>query len=68
MLDLKDARQRLKAFLLRQDIRYSGQANWGPKHVRWLADVVCPTPVQQMVFQEAVQTVSMRRVSARWSL
>jgi transposase len=28
--DLKDAKFRLKAFLLRQDIRYVGRANWGP--------------------------------------
>ena len=27
--DLKDAKFRLKAFLLRQDIRYVGRANWG---------------------------------------
>jgi transposase len=28
--DLKDAKFRLKAFVLRQDIRYVGRANWGP--------------------------------------
>ena len=50
--DLKDATFRLKAFLLRQDIRYAGRANWGPAHLRWLAEVVCPTPAQQIVFQE----------------
>jgi transposase len=42
--DLKAAKFRLKAFLLRQDIRYTGQANWGPAHLRWLAEVVCHTP------------------------
>ena len=62
MLDLRDAKQRLKAFLLRQDIRYTGQANWGPKHMRWLADVVCSTPAQQIVFQETVQTVNERQL------
>jgi len=49
---LKDAKFRLKAFLLRHDIRYTGQANWGPAHLRWLSEVVCPTPAQQIVFQE----------------
>jgi transposase len=56
--DLKAAKYRLKAFLLRQDIRYTGQANWSPAHLRWLAEVVCPTPAQQIVFQEYVRAVT----------
>src|SRR5215475_6689141 len=55
--DLKDAKLRLKAFLLRHDIRYTGRANWSPAHLRWLAEVVCPTPAQQIVFQEYVRAV-----------
>jgi transposase len=55
--DLKDAKFRLKAFLLRQDIRYVGRATWGPAHLRWLSEVVCPTPAQQIVFQEYVRAV-----------
>ena len=55
--DLKDAKFRLKAFLLRQDIRYVGRANWNPAHLRWLSEVVCPTPAQQIVFQAYVRTV-----------
>ncbi len=56
--DGKAAKARLKAFLLRQDIRYEGQATWGPAQLRWLAQVVCPPPAQQSVFQEYVRTVS----------
>jgi len=56
--DLKAAKVRLKAFLLRQDMRYEGRANWTAAHLRWLADVVCPTPAQQIVFQEYVRAVS----------
>jgi transposase len=56
--DLKDAKFRLKAFLLRQDIRYAGRANWGPAHLRWLAEVVCPTAAQQIVFQEYVCAIT----------
>jgi transposase len=56
--DLKAAKFRLKAFLLRQDIRYTGQATWGPAHLRWLSEVVCPTPAQQIVFQEYVRAVT----------
>jgi transposase len=56
--DLKSAKFRLKAFLLRQDIRYVGQAIWNPAHLRWLSEVVCPTPAQQIVFQEYVRAVN----------
>jgi transposase len=56
--DLKAAKLRLKAFLLRHDIRYTGRANWSPAHLRWLSEVVCPTPAQQIVLQEYVQTVT----------
>jgi transposase len=56
--DLKRSKVRLKAFLLRQDIRYEGRANWNAAHLRWLARVVCPTPAQQIVFQEYVRAVS----------
>jgi transposase len=56
--DLKTAKLRLKAFLLRHDIRYSGRAAWGPAHLRWLSELVCPTPAQQIVFQEYVRAVN----------
>jgi transposase len=56
--DLKAAKFRLKAFLLRHDIRYTGQATWSPAHLRWLSEVVCPTPAQQIVFQEYVRAVN----------
>jgi len=56
--DLKSAKFRLKAFLLRQDIRYTGRATWGPAHLRWLSEVVCATPAQQIVFQEYIRAVN----------
>jgi transposase len=56
--DLQDATFRLTAFVLRHDIRYVGRAHWGPAHLRWLSEVVCPTPAQQIVFQEYVRAVS----------
>ncbi len=58
MRDLKATKSRLKAFLLRHDIRYEGRATWGAAHLRWLAQVVCPTPAQQIVFQEYVRAVT----------
>jgi transposase len=56
--DLKAAKFRLKAFLLRHDIRYTGRAAWGPAHLRWLSEVVCAIPAQQIVFQEYVRAVN----------
>jgi transposase len=56
--DLKEAKFRLKAFLLRQDIRYAGRANGGPAHLRWLSEVVCPTAAQHSVFQEYVRAIN----------
>jgi transposase len=56
--DRKAAQFRRKAFLLRQDLRYTGRATWGPAHLRWLSEVVCPTPAQHIVFQEDVRAVT----------
>src|SRR5215475_15772841 len=56
--DRKTAKHRLKAFLLRHDIRYTGRATWSPAHLRWLSEIVCPTPAQQIVFQEYVRAVT----------
>jgi transposase len=56
--DLKAARFRLKAFLLRQDMRYPGRANWNAAHLRWLSAVGCPTPAPQIVCQEYVHPVT----------
>ena len=59
MLVQKSARQRLKSFLLRHDIRYAGKTSWTEAHLRWLADEVrLPNPAQQIVFQEYVNTVT----------
>jgi transposase len=55
--DLKAAKFRLNAFLLRHDIRYTGRANWAPAHLRWLAEGGCSTPAQQIVFQESARSV-----------
>jgi transposase len=76
---LKDAKLRLKAFLLRLGLHYIGRADWNAAHKRYLAKVVCPTPAQQIVFQEGVRAVDeqvdrLQRIEAelhelapRWS-
>ena len=56
--DLKTAKFQLKAFLLRHDIRSTGQASWNPAHLRWLSAVVCPTPAQPMVFPAYVRAIT----------
>ena len=38
--DITAAKQRLRAFLLRNDIRYSGRATWNAAHRRWLSELV----------------------------
>jgi transposase len=51
LTDLKAAQGRLPAVFRRQDIGSEGRATGGPAPRRWLANVLCPTPAQQIVFQ-----------------
>src|SRR5487761_457222 len=62
----RQAKQRLLAFLLRHGQRYGGKGNWTQAHYRWLEGVKFSQPVQQIVFQEYVDTVKMlsQRVAA----
>ncbi len=58
--DIAAARQRLKAFLLRNDIRYTGRATWNAAHRRWLSELVLPSAPRQIVLQELIDTISQR--------
>jgi len=60
LADLKAAKFRLQAFLLRLGLHYTGKATWTAAHLRYLAKVVCPTPAQQIVFQESVRAVDQQ--------
>ncbi|MFT6530167.1 MAG: transposase, partial [Psychrosphaera sp.] len=60
MKDLKDAKYQLKALLLRNNINYSGTANWSLKHLRWLTELILPHPAQHIVLQEYLQTINER--------
>ncbi len=53
----RQAKQRLLAFLLRQGRRFDGKSNWTQAHYRWMEEVKFEHPVQQIVFQEYVDTV-----------
>jgi len=52
------ARQQLKMFLLRQNLRYAGTKPWTPKHLNFLATVKLPFAEQQWVFQEMVHVIT----------
>jgi transposase len=62
----RTARQRLGALLLRHGHVYTGKSRWTQTHFRWLERITMPTPVQQIVLQEYVDTVvtARRRVAA----
>jgi len=57
LVTLKAAKLRLKSFLLRLGLHYTGRADWNAAHRRYLAKVVCPTAPQQIVFQESLKAV-----------
>jgi len=57
LLTLKAAKLRLKSFLLRLGLQYTGRADWNAAHLRYLSRIVCPTPAQQIVFQELLRSV-----------
>lgn len=62
----RQAKQRLLGFLLRHGRRFGGKDNWTQAHFRWFEEVKFEQPVQQIVFQEYVDSVQAmtRRVAA----
>ena len=53
----RQARQRLGALLLRNDIRYSKKTAWSAAHRRWIAELKLPHHAQHIAFEEYVQAV-----------
>jgi transposase len=62
----RQTKQRLTAFLLRYGKAYGGKSNWTQAHYRWMEEMKFGQPVQQIVFQEYVDTVKMltKRIDA----
>jgi transposase len=58
--DLKQARQRLKSFLLSHGVHYLGRADWGPAHRRWLSTFSFDSAWQQLAFNEHRRTIEDR--------
>lgn len=53
----RQARQRLGALLLRNDVRYNGKTLWSPAHRRFIAERKLPRPAQHIAFEEYAQAV-----------
>src|SRR4029453_19142264 len=53
----RQARQRLAALLLRNDVRYAGRTPWSAAHRRWIAELKLPQSAQRLAFEEYVQAV-----------
>lgn len=53
----RQARHRLAALLLRNEIRYAGKTAWTDGHRRWIASLQLPISAQRIAFEEYVQTV-----------
>ena len=52
------ARQRLNAFLLRYDKKFTtGKSKWTLTHRRWLESLKFDSPIQQIVFQEYLDAI-----------
>jgi transposase len=56
--DQKQARNRLKGFLLRHGFRYTGKSSWTDAHKRYLSGLLLPQPAQQIVFQECIHAIN----------
>src|SRR6478672_7325489 len=55
--DQRQARNRLKGFLLRLGFRYTGKTSWNDAHKRYLSGLLMPRPAQQIVFQECIHAI-----------
>lgn len=56
--DVKICKQRIKMFLQRHDVRYTGQARWSQAHRRWLSEQIMPAPASQIVLQELIEAMA----------
>jgi transposase len=58
--DLKQARQRMKSFLLMHGVHYLGRPNWGATHRRWLSTFSFDSAWQHLAFDEHRRTIEDR--------
>ncbi|WP_051326640.1 IS110 family transposase [Aliagarivorans taiwanensis] len=60
MIDLRQARQRLKSFLLRNGHPCSGRTNWSDAYKRHLADIHFLEPAKKLTFQHYIAITEER--------
>src|SRR5215472_12225544 len=65
--DQRQARNRLKGFLLRLGLRYTGKSSWNDAHKRYLSGLLMPRPAQQIAFQEYILRRMTRPIAWRVS-
>jgi transposase len=58
MTDQRQARNRLKGFLLRLGFRYTSKSSWNDAHKRYLSSLVMPQGPQQIAFQEYIHAIN----------
>ncbi|WP_338926947.1 IS110 family transposase [Mycetohabitans endofungorum] len=58
--DLRQARQRLKSFLLSHGVHYIGRADWGAAHRCWLSKYSFEDARRQLAFEEHRRTIEDR--------
>ena len=57
MESVRTARQQLKGFLLRQDIRYPGKVSWTQLHMDWLKGLTFEQPAHHILVQELLHCI-----------
>ncbi|RQU61867.1 IS110 family transposase [Burkholderia cenocepacia] len=58
--DLRQAKQRVKSFLLAHGVRYAGRGDWSGAHKRWLSGYSFGNAWQQLAFEELRRTIDDR--------
>jgi transposase len=56
--DLRRSRAQLKAFLLRNGVRYAGKAAWTEAHRRYLRELVMPHGAQRVVLEDSLRAIT----------
>lgn len=55
--ELVRVKKQLLSFLLRNGYRYTGESNWTEAHMRYLRELVFPSPAQKMILEEYIQRI-----------
>jgi len=57
VISTREAKQRLKAFLLRNGVVYNGRSQWSKAYFNWLSDLAMPHRAHQIALQEYIDAV-----------